>query len=76
MEDHFNGRPWCRLKKVSGEEIDELFNWIYLNDIDGICQGITQGGFNTDDTEWYSVWSFGTEQELLLFVLRFSQENS
>jgi hypothetical protein len=75
--DHFNGRPWCQLKKVSGDDIDELFDWINANDIDGICQGITQGGLKYgEDTEWYSVWSFGTEQELLLFVLRFSQENS
>jgi len=77
MEDHFDGRPWCQLKKVTGDEIDELFEWINTNDIDGICQGITQGGLKyNEDTEWYSVWSFGTEDELLMFVLRFSQDNS
>lgn len=77
MQDMFKGRPWCQLKKVSGSEIDELFDWINSNDIDGICQGIVQGRLDyTDDTEWYSVWSFGTQDELLMFVLRFSQENS
>ena len=77
MEDHFNGRPWCQLKRVTGEEIDELFEWINSNDIDGICQGIIQGQLDSsEDTDWYSVWSFGTEHELLMFVLRFSQDNS
>lgn len=75
--NHFNGRPWCQLKKVTGEDIDELFEWINSNEIDGICQGIMQGRLDsTDDTDWYSVWSFGTEHELLMFVLRFSQDNS
>ena len=75
--DRFNGRPWCQLKRVTGDEIDELFAWINSNDIDGICQGIMQGRLDaTDDTDWYSVWSFGTEHELLMFVLRFSQDNS
>lgn len=77
MQDMFKGRPWCQLKKVSGAEIDELFDWINSNEIDGICQGIVQGRLDyADDTEWYSVWSFGTQDELLMFVLRFSQENS
>ena len=31
--DHFNGRPWCQLKRVTGDEIDELFAWLNANDI-------------------------------------------
>lgn len=71
-EPHFNGRPWCYLRKVEGVEIDEVFAWIDEQEMDCLCMGVMKGTWDDpDDPEWRSVWSFGTESELLLFSLRF-----
>ena len=70
---HFNGRPWCYLKRVEGIDIDEVFAWTDLQEMDCLCMGVIQGTLeDPDDPEWRSVWSYRTEAELALFALRFS----
>lgn len=68
MTELFDGRPCVRIKIVeeSGFEIVEA--WIDEQDMDCICQGITK---ELDDENYYSIWTFGTEEERTMFILRF-----
>jgi hypothetical protein len=52
--------------------MDEMFAWADENGMDILCQGISQGTpSNEEDLEWYSIWTFGNEDERLMFALRF-----
>lgn len=74
---YFDGRPWCALTRVTGDEMDEVFQWAQENDIDCLCQGIMQGTLDDpENTTWHSIWSFGNKDELLLFALRFASVQS
>jgi len=76
-EDPFLGRPWCYSKRTGGTEFDEMFRWADETEMDILCQGIMQGTReDPDDPEWHSVWSFGTEDEKLMFLLRFGSLDS
>jgi hypothetical protein len=58
--------------RTEGEEMDDMFEWADAQTMDILCQGITQGTPDNDELQdWYSIWSFGTEEERLMFVLRF-----
>lgn len=71
-QDLFQGRKWCASTKVEGWQLDEIFAWIDANDMDVMCQGVMQGSpEDQDDLEWHSIWSFGNDADLLMFVLRF-----
>jgi hypothetical protein len=75
--DLFDGRIWCAFPRTTGEEMDEMFAWADDNGMDVLCQGITQGTpSNEEDQEWYSIWTFGHDDERLMFMLRFGSVDS
>jgi hypothetical protein len=75
MTDLFNSRLYVVSKRVEGIDIDEVFLWIDEQEMDCLCQGILQGTpTDLDDPEWHSVWSFGTEEERVMWVLRFGTD--
>ena len=58
--------------RTEGEEMDDMFEWADAQGMDILCQGITQGTpDNPDGLEWYSIWTFGHDDERLMFMLRF-----
>ena len=75
MTELFEGRCYVVSRRVEGVEIDEVFLWVDEQDMDCLCQGILQGTpTDPDDPEWHSVWSFGTEAERVMWVLRFGSD--
>ena len=72
MSKLFDGRPWVANSRVEDPDMAEIEMWIDEQGIDCLCQGVMQGTpINLEDNRWYSIWSFGDEQEMTLFVLRF-----
>jgi hypothetical protein len=52
--------------------MEEIERWIDDQGMDCLCQGVMQGTpSDGDDKHWYSIWSFGNDQDRTMFVLRF-----
>lgn len=68
MTDMFDGRPSVRIRIVEETGFEAVEAWIDEQDMDCICQGIIK---EVNDEEYYSVWTFGTEEERTMFILRF-----
>lgn len=70
--DLFDGRPWLASKLVHEQEMETIEDWADEQGMDCICQGIMQGTpTDSEDENYYSIWSFGTDAERTMFILRF-----
>jgi len=68
----FGGRPWVANARVEDTDMEEIERWIDDQGMDCLCQGVMQGTpSDGDDKHWYSIWSFGNDQDRTMFVLRF-----
>ena len=72
MISQFGGRIWVANARVEDADMEEIEQWIDNQEMDCLCQGVMQGTpENRDDEHWYSIWSFSSDQERTMFVLRF-----